>query len=80
MLFFFQHDVLDEILNLLESVSEGFLPSLTKISDYIDSCIFAKLLDSFKPYHFFDQQAGTSLKLLVILNVMPEQTDTLSIF
>ena len=55
----------------------------TNLPKYLDTSIhvfFAKLLDSYKPNHFFDQQAGTSLKLLVIVNVMSEQTDTLSIF
>ena len=31
MLSFFPQDVLDEILNLIESVSEGFLPTLTVV-------------------------------------------------
>ena len=32
MLSFFPRDVLDEILNLIESVSEVFLPTLTFVS------------------------------------------------
>ena len=30
MLSFFPRDVLDEILNVIESVSEGFLPTFTR--------------------------------------------------
>ena len=32
MLSLFPRDVLDEILNLIESVSEGFLPTLTRFA------------------------------------------------
>ena len=34
MLSFFPRDVLNEILNLIESVSEGFLPTLTPVDGH----------------------------------------------
>ena len=36
MLSFFPRGVLDEILNLIESVSEGFLPTLTQTNTFIE--------------------------------------------
>ena len=38
MLFFFQGDVLDEILNLIESVSEGF-PTYPALNDFDDQWV-----------------------------------------
>ena len=39
VLFFVPRDVLEEILNLIESVSEGFLPTLSENKSFTPSAI-----------------------------------------
>ena len=48
MLSFFPRDVLDEILNLIESVSEGFLPTLKNQIPCFYSSLYLSIFLSFK--------------------------------
>ena len=43
MLSFYQRDVLDEILNLIESVSEGF-PSYYRLSGWFDATVIIPII------------------------------------
>ena len=56
VLSFFPRDVLDEILNLIESVSEDFLTTLTakSSSTNLHSLINTTLINNFRPKSFFN--------------------------
>ena len=62
MLSFFPRGVLDEILNLIESISEVFLPALIKISHVllydIFRCLVSLIEISGKPISFFNLGRG----------------------
>ena len=65
MLFFFPRGVLDEILNLIESVSEGFLPTFA-----ISSCSMLKLLSEYLDVESKSSMISTSFTLLVLSSAM----------
>ena len=47
MLSFFKRNVLDEIWDLIESISQGFLPSLLPLEDFSEAQIYKKAYVNF---------------------------------